>query len=88
MNPLTWAAFALLTRIVVISAGQAGRTNRLDIVVKEVIVASGEMPSVRVTGTSVPVAVVREHSRVEVKKKTMVSSYGRFRTILLVALPT
>lgn len=58
--------------------------NRLDIVVKEVIVVSGEMFSVRVIGISVFVVVVWEYSRVEVKKKMMVSSYGWFWIILLV----
>lgn len=58
MNLLIWVVFVLFICIAVISVGQVGRMNRLDIAVKEVIVVSGEMFSVRVIGISVFVVVV------------------------------
>lgn len=58
MNLLIWVVLVLFICIVVIRVGQVGKMNRLEMVVKEVIVVSGEMFSVSVIGISVFVVVV------------------------------
>lgn len=88
IKPLTCAELALLTLIVVSSAGQAGRINNVSIVVNEVIVATGVMLTVSVVGTRVAAAVFREQRSTEVKNKITVSTYGHRVRTLVENLPT